>query len=156
MPRSHVLTHVNYQNIIYKYLGKISKIFIYNYFGGQMSHFSFAWWATVQWATVRWATVRWATIRWATVLHSISPNGHYWNYLFCLQHLCNILIQTCEFNWCVIVSSVNTWPWNLWIVQFGIKRDIPVTLGGQYLKTATRYRCPSCRDLKRGSRAFKI
>ena len=73
MPRSHVLTHVNYQNIIYQYLGKISKIFIYKYFGGQMSYFSFAWWATVQWATVRWATVRWASVRWATVLHSHTP-----------------------------------------------------------------------------------
>ena len=99
MPRSHVLTHVNYQNIIYKYLGKISKIFIYKYFGGQMSYFSFAWWATVQWATVRWATVRWATVRWATVrwatvLH--SPLVYIYNYNYHWQcgrykHLLNVV-----------------------------------------------------------------
>ena len=70
-----------------------------------------------------WITKRFLLeVKWPFSNDLISPKGQYSNNIFWLHYLCNILIKTCGFNWYLIISKGNTRPWNLWIVQFGIKK----------------------------------
>ena len=56
----------------------------------------------------------------------------------------------------MIVSQEIQGPKICELSNLAVKRDMPGTFEGQYSKTATRCRSPSCRDLNRGSRAVKV